>query len=312
MHSRHPWGFVVAALIALLALPVAAQSYPSRSVHNIVPFPSGGMDVVVRALAARMSARLGQPFVVENRPGASGNIGAQAVARAEPDGYTLLWVIDATLTINPALYPKIGFDPSRDFQPIALFNSVASVLLVHQSVEARNVADLVSLAKKTRLHYASGGNGSPGQLSTELFRSIAGIDLDHVPYKGNAPAVASILAGETQVFFSTTGGAMNALRSGRVRALATSSGERSRFLPEVPTMREAGYPEFDVSWWYALLAPAGTPAVIVDTLYRELERAVQQPELQKLLAPIAFEPTVSAPLNSPGASRRTARSGRSW
>lgn len=288
--------FIATIALAALAGPSAlAQTYPAKSVAAIVPFPPGGpLDFVARLVSDRMAANLGQPIVIENRAGAFGNIGAQAVAKAAPDGYTLLWVVDVTLTSNPSVYGKVGFDPQRDFAPIALVTESGSALVVHPSVPANSVADLIALTKKKPLAYASGGNGSPGHLIGELFKLETGADLTHVPYKGNAPAVQSIVAGHTQAFFSSVPGVLRHVQAGKLRALAVTSPRRSSYLPDLPTLREAGV-NVDTLSWFGLLAPAGTPPPIVERLHREAAAAVQHPEVRERLTQQGLDPVVAGP-----------------
>ena len=210
---------LVAALAITTVLPEAARAqagYPARPVRNVVPTPPAGpLDIVARLVGAKMSEKLGQPFVVENRPGAFGNAGAEVVAKSAPDGYTLLWVVDATMTANPSLY-KMTFDPQRELAPIAMVTESGSALVVHPSIPAASVRELVAIAKKQPLAYASGGNGSPGHLLGEQFKVTTGIAMTHVPYNGNAPAVQSILSGTTQVFLSSIPGVLPHVRSGKL------------------------------------------------------------------------------------------------
>jgi tripartite-type tricarboxylate transporter receptor subunit TctC len=295
MNIRTVLRLVVSAFAALAAPLAPAQPYPSKPVTAIVPFPPGGpLDFVARVVGEKMAASLGQPIVVENRAGAFGNIGAQAVARAAPDGYTLLWVVDATVTSNPAVYGNVGFDPLRDFAPVAMVTESASALVIHPSVPAANVAELIALAKKQPLAYASGGNGSPGQLIGELFKLETGAPMTHVPYKGNAPAVQSIVAGQTQVFFSSIPGIVRQVAAGKLKALAVASAERSPYLPGVPTLAESGV-NVKIKSWFALLAPARTPQAIVERLYREAQAAVKDPAVSEKLTKQGLDAVVAPP-----------------
>src|SRR5690242_9352107 len=295
MNIRTVLRLVVSAFAALAAPLAPAQPYPSKPVTAIVPFPPGGpLDFVARVVGEKMAAGLGQPIVVENRPGAFGNVGAQAVARAAPDGYTLLWVVDATVTSNPAVYGNVGFDPLRDFAPVAVVTESGSALVIHPSVPAANVAELIALAKKQPLAYASGGNGSPGQLIGELFKLETGAPMTHVPYKGNAPAVQSIVAGQTQVFFSSIPGIVRQVAAGKLKALAVASAERSPYLPGVPTLAESGL-NVKIKSWFALLAPARTPQAIVERLYREAEAAVKNPAVREKLMKQGLDAVVAPP-----------------
>ena len=287
------------ALIAIsLLLPSAvwAQAWPEKPVRTIVPFPAGGpLDVLARLFNDRFAAALGQPFIIDNRAGANGNLGGEAVARAAPDGHTLLWVIDTPMTLNPSLYAKMPFDPAKDLAPISQVATTASVLVVHPSVAAASVAELVALSKKRPLNYASGGGGSPGHLATELFALQAGAPMTHVPYKGNAPAVVSIVAGETQVFVSGITGVLPHIKAGKVKALAVTSAKRAPSLPDLPTFAEAGVPGVEVEAWFGLYAPAGTPRAVVDRLHREVVAAAKLPDVQQRLAGFAIVPVAGTP-----------------
>ena len=305
------WQNVLAASVMALAASVAwAQAYPARPVKAIVPFPAGGpLDFVVRLVSEKMSVSLGQPFVIENRAGAFGSLGAELVAKSPPDGYTLLWVVDPTMTVNPSLYPKLAYDPVKDFAPVALVTTSTSVLVVHPSVAAVSVAELIALAKSRPLAYASGGNGSPGHLLGEQFKSATGVPMTHVPFKGNAPAVQSMLSGQTQVFFSSLPGVLQQIRGGKLRSLAVTSATRSSFAPDLPTMRESGVPEMDLSSWYALFAPAKTPQAVIDLLYREAAAAVHSPDLQEKLKHQGLDPVVAPP---DGLAARMREDARKW
>jgi tripartite-type tricarboxylate transporter receptor subunit TctC len=287
---------IAAAALAALAAPFAlGQAYPSKPVTSIVPFPPGGpLDFVARLVGEKMAANLGQPMVIENRAGAFGNIGAAAVAKAAPDGYTLLWVVDVTMTSNPSVYGKVGFDPLRDFAPVALVTESGSALVLNPSVPANSVGELIALAKKQPLAYASGGNGSPGHLIGELFKLATGAPLTHVPFKGNAPAVQSILAGHTQVFFSSIPGVVRHVRAGKLKGLAVTSAKRSPYLPELPTLAEGGL-RIETKSWFALFAPAGTPQPIIDRLYREADAAVKQPDVREKLTQQGLDAVVAPP-----------------
>jgi tripartite-type tricarboxylate transporter receptor subunit TctC len=288
-------GVVAAALAAALAAPAWAQPYPSKPVTAVVPFPPGGpLDFVARVVSEKMAASLGQPIVIENRAGAFGNIGAQAVARAAPDGYTLLWVVDATVTSNPSVYGKVGFDPLRDFAPVALVTESGSALVVHPSVPVASVAELIALAKKQPLAYASGGNGSPGHLIGELFKLATGVPLTHVPFKGNAPAVQSILAGHTQVFFSSIPGVVRHVGAGKLKGLAVTSAERSPYLAGLPTLADSGV-KIDTKSWFGLFAPAGTPQPVIDRLHREAAAAVKHREVAEKLTQQGLDAVVAPP-----------------
>jgi tripartite-type tricarboxylate transporter receptor subunit TctC len=283
---------LVNALTLATVLSAQAQSYPSRAVRTIVPTPPAGpLDIVARLVGDKLSAKLGQPFIVENRAGAFGNVGAELVARAQPDGYTLLWVVDATMTANPSLY-KLTFDPERDLAPIAMVTESGSALVLHPSVAASNVTELIAIAKKQPLAYASGGNGSPGHLLGAQFESVTGVTMTHVPYNGNAPAVQSIVSGTTQVFFSSIPGVLPFVRSGKLKALAVTQPKRSPYMPDMPTMTEMGL-DMASSSWFGFYAPARTPAAVVDLLYREVADAINLPDMQEKLKAQGLDPVVA-------------------
>lgn len=270
-----------------------AQGYPERTVHMIVPFPAGGpLDVVARMFGEKMSG-LGRPFIVENRPGAAGNLGLEVAAKAAPDGYTLLWALDAMLTVNTILYPKL--EPFRKLRPVAALVQSTSALVVPASLEARTVAEFIKLSHARNLHYASAGNGSPGHRFMEFFKLETGARAEHVPYKGNAPGVQSVVAGETQAFISPIAGVLSYVRSGKLRPLAVTSPQRSSLLPEVPTMVELGFPRVQAVNWYAVLVPRETPDPIVQALNRELGRIARLPEMQSGLARQGLEAYFDGP-----------------
>jgi tripartite-type tricarboxylate transporter receptor subunit TctC len=224
---------------------------------------------------------LKQPFVVENKAGAGGNIAAEQVAKTAADGYTLLYAIDTTFTVNPSIYKTLPFDPAKDFAVISVPVTYGQLLAVHPSVAANSVADLVALSKQKKLTYASGGNGTPSHLSGAYFLATAGIDMTHVPYKGTGQSVIDVIAGQVDSIFAVTTGVLPHVKAGKLRALGISSPKRSALAPDVPTIAEAGYPGFEASFAYALVAPAGTPADIVTTLKREMQRRLAVPDVQE-------------------------------
>ncbi|MSQ54569.1 MAG: tripartite tricarboxylate transporter substrate binding protein [Betaproteobacteria bacterium] len=279
------------------AAAAAAQPYPSKPVRMIVPYAAGGpLDTLARIFADKMQQGLAQPMVIEAKPGANGNIGGELVARAAPDGYTLLWVIDTAMTVNPALYAgSMKFDPQKDLAPVSLVSSSDSVLVVAPGVPAKSVRDVVELAKRQSLAFSSGGNGTPAHLAAALLMREAGIDMTHVPYKGNAPSVASLLGGETQLSIASIPGVMPQIRAGRLRAIAVTGSKRTPFLAEVPTFVESGYPNIVIEGWRALLAPAGTPRAVIDVLQTEVVRVSKLPDVIEKLAAIGTAAVASTP-----------------
>jgi tripartite-type tricarboxylate transporter receptor subunit TctC len=268
----------LAALVCAAA--PAAPAFPSKAVRIVNPFPPGGpLDIVGRVLAERLSAALGVAVLVENKPGAAGNIGAAEVAKSAPDGHTVLLALFSIVTSNPHLYPRAGFDALKDFAPVTLIATYDSVLVVHPSVPAANVQELIAYARANpgKLNYASAGAASPGHLTGELFGRRTGVRMTHVPYKGNAPAVQSVVAGETQVMFTPTTGALPYIRAGRLKALAVYLTERTEELPGVPSVAAQGVDGFDAKAqpsWYGLLVPAGTPREVVARLHAETAKAL--------------------------------------
>lgn len=275
--------YLVAVGLALGVAPAAfAQSYPSKPVKVIVPFAAGGpLDIVARAVSDKLSASLKQPFVMENRTGAGGNIGTEAAAKAAPDGYTLLIVLSGTLTANPSLYRKLPFEPERDLRPISILTSSSQLVVVHPSLPVHTLAEFVAYAKKEPLTYAHAGPGSGGHLAMEYFRTVAGFETVQVPYRGNAPLVIDLLAGQVKAGFVATAGVIQHVRDGRLRGLAISAPKRSALAPDVPTIAEAGYPEFKVDSQFILLGPASLPDAIADLLEREARQALRASDLQE-------------------------------
>jgi len=286
----------VAAFTGAIGLgwPMAthAQNYPATVVKIVVPFPGGGpLDFTARLLADRLAARLKQPFIVENRPGASGNIGTEAAARAAPDGYTLLFVLDTPLTVHPVLYKKLPFDPEQDLTPISIVASFSQMLVVHPSVAARSVAEFVALAKARPITYGSGGGrGDPGHLTMEYFRLQAGFEATHVPYKGNAQVVTDLVSGQVQAGFVATPGVLQHAKEGRLKGLAVSSAQRTPGAPDIPTIAESGYPGFEVGFYQVMLAPRGLPDSIASDLEREVRQAVKSPDVQARLRAQELDP----------------------
>jgi tripartite-type tricarboxylate transporter receptor subunit TctC len=280
----------------LFAGPVFAQ-YPSKPVRFIVPSSAGGgTDIVARAIAQKLSEALGQQFVVENKPGAGQMIGLEAAARAPADGHTLV-MSASTLAINPVMYRKVPYDPVRDFAPITQAASLPNVLVVHPSLPVKSVAELIALAKREpgRIAYASAGIGTSPQMSVELLKSLAGIDMLHVPYKGTGPGVVDLLAGQVGVMAPNVLTALPHIKAGRLRALAVTSARRSEVLPDVPTVAETGVAGYESVQWYGVLAPAGTPRDIVQRLHAEISRALHAKDVRERLAADGAEPVGSSP-----------------
>jgi tripartite-type tricarboxylate transporter receptor subunit TctC len=279
------------------ALAASAEAYPSRPIRLLVPFaPGGGADTLARILTPKMSESMGQQWVVDNRGGAGGNIAAETVARAAPDGYTVFMGFSTVLTVNPTLY-KLGFDMAKDLQPVTLLATAQYILVLHAGVPANSVKELVALlkAKPKSLNCASAGVGSPLHLACELFQKRAGVQLVHIPYKGGGPAAAAVLAGEAQVLFGSVASSLPHVKSGKLKALATTGAARSKVAPELPTMIELGFSGFDVSTWYSLMVPNGTRAAVVKRLHDEAVKAIARPDVQQLMAPQGLEPRTSTP-----------------
>lgn len=261
-----------------------AETYPSRPVKIIVPFPPGGpLDLVARSVGDKLSASLGQPFIVENRAGAAGNIGADVVAKAPPDGYTLLVVLGSTLAVNPALYKNLPFDPVKDFRPISLLVDSSQMLVVPPAIPVSSLAEFVAYAKTHPVSYAHAGYGSPGHLTMEYLRLQAGFPATGVPYKGNAPLVTDLLSGQVQAGFVSTGGVIQHVIAGRLKGLAISVVKRTPLAPNIPTVAESGYPNFAVSTYIFMLAPAHVPDAIATVLESKVREAISKPELQDKL-----------------------------
>jgi tripartite-type tricarboxylate transporter receptor subunit TctC len=298
-HTRLTRRAVLAGGALALGLPsIARAAYPERPVTILVPFaPGGANDVVVRAIQQPLAEALGQPIVVENRGGAGGTVGTRAVARAEPDGYTILLGYTGTLAIGPSLYANPGYDPRRDFTPIGMIGMAPMLLLVHPSLPANSVADLVAMARREpgKLNYASAGVGTVGHVAGELFAHTASIKLTHVPYKGTGPAVNDLLGGHVPISFSPLPPVLGNVQAGALRPLAVTSLQRSTMLPEVPTIAESGWPGFEAVLRYGLVAPAGTPRFIVDRLNAELRAALAAPDLKERFAIEGAEPISSTP-----------------
>ena len=289
---------VLLTAAVLTAAPVmAAETYPSRAIRLVVPFaPGGGSDIVARLLSAKMTEALGQTVVVDNRAGASANLGAAIVAKAAPDGYTLL-LGNANYTINPSLFKTLPFDPVKEFAPVALIANVTNVLAIHPSIPAKSVKELIAFAKAHpgQLNFASPGNGTSSHLAGELFRQVAKIDVVHIPYKGATPAITDLIAGQVSFTMASVLSVLPYAKQGRLRMLAVTTAKRSGALPDIPTIAEAGLPGFEVSNWYGVLATGGTPRPIVDRLNAELNRIARVPDLAEKLAAQGADPATGTP-----------------
>jgi tripartite-type tricarboxylate transporter receptor subunit TctC len=302
MKSVSRAGWAAASCLALLvayAGLAAAQQFPAKPVRLVVPYPAGGpVDLIARALGQKLAGTLGQQIVVDNRAGANGIIGVEVVAKAAPDGYTLVMASTSTHSINPAMYKKLPFDAIRDFAPVARLTTRPYVLVVHPSVPAASVRELIALAKSKPgdLTYASGGgNGSGNHLAGELFKTMAGVNILHVPYKGAAPAMTELLGGQVNIMFAPILSALPHVGSGKLRALAVTDLRRAAVAPELPTMAESGLAGFEFNIWDAILAPAGTPAPVVSALNSEIVKILAMPDVQQRFAAMGVVPAGSAP-----------------
>jgi len=288
-------GFTVVILaLAVLTAEAGAQNYPQRVVRLIVPFPPGGsVDVTARMLAQKLTDNLGQQFIVENRAGAGGNTGAEYVAKSEPDGYTLLHTAPGPLVVNQTLFTKgLPYDPAKDFAPVALFAIAPIVLMVNPAVPANDVQELIALAKSQpgKINFASAGPGSTNHLSGELFKSMAKIDIAHVPYRGAGPAMNDLIGGHVQMFFDLLPASLQQINSGKVRALANAGAKRPVALPNLPTVAEQGLAGFDASSWIGLVAPAQTPAPVVTRLADEIQKILKSPDMIARIHELGSEP----------------------
>jgi tripartite-type tricarboxylate transporter receptor subunit TctC len=291
------------ALLAALGLALAAgsalaQPWPAKPIRLVVPFPAGGStDVVGRLVGEKLSHALGQPVVVDNRAGAGGTAGSDVVAKSAPDGYTLLLGTSSTHAIAPSLYPRLAYDPVRDFAPVTLLGTATILMVVHPSVPAKNVAEFVALAKARpgQLMFGSTGNGSVSHLTAEYFKSAAGIDLQHVPYKGDSPMTLDLVAGRVQVAFGTAVAFLPHVQSGKLNALAITDAKPSPVAPRLPTVASSGLPGFEALQWFGLYAPAGTPREIVARLNAEAGKALQLPDVQEKLQGLGMQISGGSP-----------------
>ncbi len=290
---------VLAVLFLMLgAASALAQAWPNRPVRILVGFPAGqATDVLARMAAQRLSDATGQQFFVENRPGASGNIAFEMAARAAPDGYTLLMGSSGTAAINPALYSKLPYDMNKDFAPVIMMANVPQVLIVNPNFPPKSVKELIDYAKARpgKIDYASGGSGLTNHLIMEMFKSATDLRLVHIPYKGGPPALTDLIAGQVQLMFETTVGALPHVRSGKLRALAVSTAKRSAAAPELPTVAESGVPGFDATAWIAMFAPAGTPREIVTRLNAEINKGLATQEMRDKLIGLGADPVGGTP-----------------
>ena len=289
----------VASACTLAATPVAlAQSYPSKSIRLICPFPPGGaVDIASRAIANELSKTIGQQVVVENKPGAGGNIGGAEAARAAPDGYTIFMTTSGINAINPALYSKMPFDPNKDLAPVSALVSLNNVLVVHPSVTAKSVTDVIAMAKAQpgKMTYASSGSGTSIHMSAEMFKHLAKVDILHIPYKGSSPALIDMLGGQVMMMFDNVPSALPHIKSGKLRALATTGAKRDATLPDLPTIAEAGVPGYESGVWFGLLVPAGTPRDIVAKLNAEAVKGTKSPEFVKRMTDLGYNIIGSTP-----------------
>ena len=291
---------IMGAIALALLQPYAtqAQSYPNRPIRMVVPFPPGGPnDVIGRLLAQKISEPLGQQVVLDNRGGAGGIIGTDIVAKAAPDGYTILFSGTASLSINPSLYLKLPYDPLKDFSHITLVGTAPSILVMHPAVPVKTIKDLIDLAraKPGKLNFASAGIGTPPHLAGEMFNSMTGVQMVHVPYKGGGPALTDLIAGQVEMYFAGISTALPLIKDGKLRAIAVTSARRTAIMPEMPTIAESGLPGFEIGNWYAIVAPAGTPRPIVMRLNSELNKALAMADVKKRFLDLAADPIGSTP-----------------
>jgi len=286
----------LALICALTPLAAPAADFPTKPIRMLVGFaPGGGTDATARAMAGKLSERLGQQVVIDNRPGAAGNIATEITAKANPDGYTILMGTIAALAINPSLYKKLQFDPLKDVLPISRAVDSTNILVVHPSVPAKNVKELIALAKTKSLNGGSSGIGGAGHLALELFNLQAGTNIVHVAYKGGGPAMADLLGGQINLIFATAASAVPHIKSGRIRALAVTTAKRSGLVPDLPTIAEAGLPGFEANNWYGVLAPHGTPRPIIDRLNKEVVAVLNMPDVKEFLFKQGLDAAPSTP-----------------
>lgn len=290
--------FAVLLFAASFAAPVAAQNYPSKPIRLICPFtPAGSVDIASRAIANELTKTLGEPVTVENRPGAGGNLGGEAAARSAPDGYTLFMTTSGIQAINPALYAKMNFDPNKDLVPVAALVSLNNVLVLNPGVKANSVKDVIALAKAEpgKLAYASSGNGTSIHMSGAMFTQLTGIDMIHIPYKGSAPALTDLLSGQVQVMFDNIPSSLPHIKSGKLRALATTGAKRDPALPDLPTVAEAGVPGYESGVWFGLAVPAGTPKEIIARLNADAVKGAKSADFVKRMGDLGYNMIPGSP-----------------
>jgi len=286
------------ALVAPASVAEAAEAYPSKPIRLIVPFsPGGPADVLARVVGDKIGASMGKPVVVDNRAGAGGNIGMALGAKAAPDGYTLVLAPAGNLTVNPSLYRNVPYDVAKDFAPVTVVAAVPNILVVHPSIPAKNLTEFIAYAKSHpgQLNFSSPGAGSGAHLAGELFKSMVGADMVHVPFNGIAPAVTAVLAGDVQLMFAGAPAVLQHVRAGKLHALGVASLKRIAAAPDLPTLSESGLAGFDVTSWYSIVAPAGTPPEIVARLQREIDKALREPDVREKLAGLGAEPIANTP-----------------
>jgi tripartite-type tricarboxylate transporter receptor subunit TctC len=289
---------ILAGATFIAAASIHAQTYPAKPIRLICPFPPGGaVDIASRAIAQELSKTIGQSVIVENKPGAGGNIGGAEAARSAPDGYTLFMTTSGINAINPALYAKMPFDPNKDLAPISVLVSLSNVLVVHPSVKANSVADVIALAKAQPggLNYASSGSGTSIHMSGEMFKFMTKTDITHIPYKGSAPAISDLLGGQVMMMFDNIPSALQHIKAGKLRALATTGAKRDPTLPDLPTIAEAGVAGYESGVWFGLMVPAGTPKDIVAKLSAESIKGTKSPEFVKRMTELGYVIVGSTP-----------------
>ena len=298
MHPKHSLTLAAAVLGSFSTVVYAAEgAYPNRPIRMLVGFaPGGGTDTTARALTPKLSERLGQQVIVDNRPGASGNIATEIVTKAPPDGYTILLGTIAALAINPTLFGNLPFDPQKDLAPVLRIADSTNILVVHPTVPAKSVKELIALAKTGKpLNGGSSGVGGTGHLALELFNVTAGTKITHVPYKGGGPAMTDLLGGQIHLIFATAASAIGNVQAGKIRALAVSTAKRSKLTPDLPTVAEAGVPGFEANNWNGLVVPAKTPRPIIDRLHTEIVRALKSPDTQERMKGLGADPVGNTP-----------------